>query len=204
MADDPTPNFSCLYFGFASNLSPRTLQQRCPGALYVGLAVLKQWKFIISDVGFGNIVAGSSDDIVYGNLYFLTKQHEDALDKSEEVPKWHRKLKLKLKMVVPNEASEGWKDGQEVEATCYIDTNHGSEGVISKEYLVWMRKAIADGMEFSKIPADYFERYMSKFLPENDEVGHEDKIVMIRTIEQEGYKHNLRHVPTWMLKGKDK
>lgn len=67
-----------------------------------------------------------------------------------------------------------------------------------------MRKAIVDGMYFSKIPADYFEQYMSKFLPEDDDVGHEDIITMIRTIEQEGYKHNLQHVPTRMLKGKDK
>ncbi|KPI34738.1 uncharacterized protein AB675_21 [Cyphellophora attinorum] len=192
---ETTPAFSCLYFGYASNLSPRTLQQRCPGSMYVGLAVLPGWKFIISSVGFGNIIRASDDDIVYGNLYFLTQQHEDALDKSEEVPHWHQKLTLDVRMV--SKDGSGWQSGQEAPATCYTDTKRTTEGVISKEYIIWMRKAIADGVE-SGVPADYFRKYVDKFLPEDGLVGKEEDIIMVRTIEHN--KEDLQFVPREMLK----
>lgn len=193
--------FSCLYFGFASNLSPRNLQQRCPGALHVGVGVLRGWKFIVSEVGFGNIVPGARHDMVYGNVAFLTRQHEEALDQSEEVPHWHQKRKLKIRMVIPNGREDGWQDGEEVEATCYIDVDHVSEGNISKEYIVWLRKAIADGLALG-IPSQYFEQYMSKFLPEDEGVGREDRIIMLRTIQQD--KEDLQNVPTWLLqRGKE-
>lgn len=196
-ADEPTPNFSCLYFGFASNLSSRSLQQRCPGSLYVGLGVLEGWKFIISELGFGNIVPGEKDDVVYGALYFLTPQHEAALDKSEEVPNWHRKFSKKVKMLRDGDGgADGWRNGREVDATCYIDTVRTSEGRMSKEYIVLMRKAIADGLHLG-VPADYFERYMSKFLPEGADVGQEEKLIMLRTVQHD--KNDLQYVPSWLL-----
>lgn len=189
-------DYSCLYFGFASNLSPRTLQQRCPGSLFVGLGVLHGWKFVISELGFGNIVPGAEDDQVYGSLSFLTAQHEAALDKTEEVPKWHQKQKLKVTMMPSGKPDDGWQAGQEVEATTYIDTKRKGEGVISKEYVIWMRKAVADGLTCG-VPQSYFDKYVMKFLPEDATVGHEDKIIMVRTSEMD--KEDLSHVPAEVL-----
>lgn len=198
-SDDGDLNqFTCLYFGFASNLSPRSIQQRCPGSLYVGLAVLKGWKFVISEVGFGNIVPGAADDEVWGTLSFLTAQHEAALDKSEEIDWWHQKQKVKVRRVTPLKDSadssgsqEG--DGDKVEATTYIDVKRTGEGVISKEYLVWMRKAIEDGLQIG-VPKSYVDKYMKKYLPENEDVGREEKIMMLRTIQFN--KEDLGYVPT--------
>jgi gamma-glutamylcyclotransferase len=189
--------FTCLYFGFASNLSPRTIQQRCPGSLYVGLGVLKGWRFLISSVGFGNIVRTSQNnafekeavdvDVVYGSLSFLTAQHEVALDKSEEVGVWHEKVKVKVSML-----DENGKEAREVEATTYVDVNHTTEGVISKEYLSWMRKAVADGLKIG-VPRSYFDKYVMQYLPEDENVGSEDKIMMLRTVQVD--KEDLKYVP---------
>ena len=188
LSEPDEKSFTCLYFGFASNLSPRTIQQRCPGSLYVGLATLTGWKFIISEVGFGNIVQTHNDeDVVYGSLSFLTGQHEEALDKSEEVPWWHEKMKLKVKML-----GEDGSEVREVEATTYVDVHHVTPGVISKEYLVWMRKAVADGLT-AGVPMSYFEEYVMKYLPEDESVGHEEKIMMVRTAQVD--KGDLRYVP---------
>lgn len=191
------PNmFSCLYFGFASNLSPRTLQQRCPGSLYVGLAVLKGWRFIISEVGFGNIVPGSEDDEVWGTLHFLTHQSEAALDQSEEVPSWHQKKKLKVTRLMHSRGEGEKAEGEEVEATTYVDVDRTTEGMISKEYVIWMRKAIEDGLKCG-VSQSYVDRYLTKFLPEDKDVGKEDQVMMIRTIQFD--KNNLSYVPKDLL-----
>ena len=178
-------NYTTLYFGYASNLSPRTLQQRCPGALYIGLALLRQYKFIISQLGFGNIIPSSpqDSDLVYGALFFLTAQHSSALDGSEEIPNWHIKRTVTVHML--------GEEGREVEATTYIDVNNQTPGVISKEYVMWMRKAIAEGLEMG-VPRGYFEKYMDGFLP-SGYVGREEKVVMVRTIKVD--KEDLRYVP---------
>ena len=185
-----TPNFSCLYFGYDSNISPLTLTQRCPGALHVGLAILPSYKFIINAVGFGTIVPFPSDH-VYGNLYFLTAQHEAALDASEEVPDWHQKISLEVEMVGGSDMA-----GRKVQATCYVDTIRKEEGVISKEYVIWLRKAIVDGTA-SGVPVEYFEKYFRKWLPEDESVGREEEILMVRTAKVD--REDLRFVPREML-----
>ena len=83
------------------------------------------------------------------------------------------------------------EEEREVEATTYIDINNQTPGVISREYVMWMRKAIADGLEIG-VPRGYFEKYMDGFLP-SGEVGREEKVVMVRTVKVD--KEDLRYVP---------
>lgn len=204
MADPTSQNaidsqFTCLYFGFASNLSPRTIKQRCPSALYVGLGVLPGWKFVVSELGFGNIVPGSDDDVVFGSLNFLNGRDEAALDQSEEVPSWHEKKTMKVMRLntQPNLNNIAAMEGDEVEITTYVDVQRVGTGVISKDYVVWLRKAIADGLKCG-IPDSYFEKYFNEFLPEDASVGKEDQIMMIRTVQMD--KHDTRHVPSDVLR----
>ena len=186
-------SFSSLYFGFASNLSPRTIQQRCPGSLYVGLALLHSWKYLITETGFGNIVATQNDDdVVYGSLSFLTAQHEAALDKSEEIPDWHIKTHLKVSML-----DDSLSESREIEVMTYIDIKHTTPGMISKEYLNWMRKAITDGRQLG-VPQGYFSKYFAPFLPEDESVGSEEKIMMVRTVKHD--REDLRYVPADVMK----
>lgn len=199
LTEDDEKQFTCVYFGFASNLSPRSLQQRCPGALYIGLARLQAWRFIISETGFGNIVPGKDDDVVYGSLHFLTRQHEAALDKSEEVPNWHQKKNIKVtRLAAKQEAGDiQLVDLDEIEVMTYIDFERTTEGHISKEYIFLMRKALADGIKCG-VPAEYFQKYLQKFLPEDDTVGLDEKVVMQRTIQVD--REDLKYVPRDILK----
>ena len=197
-----TPQYTTLYFGHSSNLSPRTLQQRCPGSLYIGLALLPGYKFIVSSLGFGNIVPSDDpNDQVYGTLSFLTAQHEQALDRSEEVPKWHAKVKVRVRRVTKfaEEGDDAAAETETVEATTYIDVNHttvSSGQQASKEYLVWLRKAIEDGTTIG-VPKAYFDKYFMQYLPEDEGVGREEKIMMVRTVQTD--REDLRFVPREML-----
>lgn len=202
-ATSPSSNeaqFTALYFGFASNLSPRSLQQRCPGSLYIGLARLTGWRFIITTLGFGNIVPGNADDEVYGSLHFLTAQHEAALDKSEEVPRWHIKRKFSVEAVPSVGDNVIFKGGEKLEVMTYVDIERTTPGHISKEYIFLMRKAVRDGQMIG-VPNAYFDKYWASFLPEDETGGGEEKVIMMRTVQMD--KEDLRYVPREMLKGEE-
>ncbi len=178
--DSPATRFSCLYFGYGSNLSPRTMKQRCPDSLFTGLAVVKGWKWIINDTGYANMIPGDEDDEVYGSLCFLSRRDELALDESEGVPWLYEKLPLKVSRVVRAEDGEGgWAiEKSEVEAVAYVDAQRKIEGKIEREYVVWVRKAIEDGLKCG-MPQAYADKYLAKYLPADG--GPDADIVMIRT-----------------------
>lgn len=114
---------SCVYFGYGSNLSPRTMKQRCPDSLFIGLAELKDWKWIINETGYANIIR-SPGDVVYGSLCFLSKRDEMALDESEGVPWLYEKRTLSVTRVLngPDRASDwGGAGSVEVPAIAYVD-----------------------------------------------------------------------------------
>ena len=199
---DPS-QFTCLYFGFASNLSPRTFQSRCPGSLYVGLSILRGYRFLISDIGFGNVVPSDSDkDVVYGALYFLTAGHVKAMDQAEmhatEDGTWHVKRTVRVQRLenVDGEARE--VEGGEVDATTYIDVHHTSPGTISKENLTFIRRAMDDGVECG-VPKSYFETVWKRYLPEDEGVGRQEEMTMVRTSGMDKEEVG-RYVPRDVLK----
>lgn len=180
--------YSCIYFGYGSNLSPRSMKQRCPDSLFVGLAVLPKWKWIINETGYANVIPGDDTDEVYGSLCFLSHRDEMALDQSEGVPWLYEKLHLKVKRVLtPEEAKEYGGEPPEVEAVCYVDTQRLSEGKIEKEYMVWISKAIEDGKR-CEMPASYAE-ILSKHLPKDFQ--HNQDIQMVRTLRLDDKSANL-------------
>jgi gamma-glutamylcyclotransferase len=196
-------SFTCLYFGFASNLSPRTLQSRCPGSLYVGLGRLRGYKFIISELGFGNIVrTGDEKDEVYGALYFLTGQHERAMDEAEMHVQgegtWHEKRKVKVQRLETTEGSEAVTEVGEVETTTYIDLHHTVPGTASKENLTFLRRAVDDGIKCG-VPRAYFEGSWRRFLPEDESAGRQEEMTMVRTLAMDKEEAG-RWVPRDVLK----
>jgi hypothetical protein len=70
MADLET-RFTTLYLGYSSNLSPFTMKQRCQDSLFVGIALLKDCKWIINTTSYASIIP-SPGDVVYSSLYFLS------------------------------------------------------------------------------------------------------------------------------------
>ncbi|KAI1623172.1 hypothetical protein EDD37DRAFT_610485 [Exophiala viscosa] len=162
-----TTGFSCVYFGYGSNLSPRTMKQRCPDSLFIGLAELKDWKCIINETGYANIIP-SPGDVVYGSLCFLSKRDEMALDESEDVPWLYEKQSLPVKRILSDaEKFSDWAEegGVEVQAMTYVDVQRKVAGNIEREYVVWIKKAAEDGMKCG-MPSSYVEKYIMPFLPE--------------------------------------
>lgn len=192
--DDPSlKEMSCVYFGYASNLSPRTMKQRCPGSLFISLATLTGWRWQINNTGYGNIVrTNEPTDIVYGSLCFLTRRDEMALDESEGVPWAYEKVNVKVKRVPMPGSGEEWKvdEGEEVAATTYVDFQRQEEGRIEKEYVVWIKKAIKDAVQCG-MPSAYAEQNIESYLPKvnNEEVGAlgNEEIMMVRTTQFSEY-----------------
>lgn len=178
--------YSCIYFGYASNLSPRTMKQRCPDSLFISLARITGWRWIINETGYANIIPGNPDDEVWGSLCFLSRRDEMALDESEGVPWLYEKMKLKVKRVPQDVAGAEWRTndaGEEIEATAYVDVQRLAEGKIEKEYVVWVRKAIEDA-KLCGMPESYAEKYIRKFLPAREDNDlPEQEIMMVRTLQ---------------------
>jgi gamma-glutamylcyclotransferase len=91
--------FTTLYLGYSSNLSPVTMKQRYPDSLFVGIALLKDYKWIINSTSYALIIP-SVRDVVYGSPYFLSGRDEKALDTSEGVPWLYVKPYLDVHRVV--------------------------------------------------------------------------------------------------------
>jgi gamma-glutamylcyclotransferase len=179
-SDSKMTDFSCVYFGYGSNLSARTMKQRCPDSLFIGLAELRDWKWIINETGYANIVP-SPGDVVYGSLCFLSKRDEMALDESEGVPWLYEKQTLPVKRVLGDaEKSSDWASSGDVQvpAIAYVDVQRTGLGKIEQEYVVWVKKAIEDGVA-AGMPQHYADKYLVPFLP-TEERKLQD-IVMVRT-----------------------
>ena len=184
--DAASKQFTCVYFGYGSNLSPRTMVQRCPDSLFIGLAKVKGWKWIINETGYANIVPGLEDDEVYGSLCFLSHRDEMALDESEGVPWMYEKKTLKvMKVSGPEHESDWGTEAIEVDATAYIDFQRTTEGRIDKEYVVWVRKAIEDGLKCG-MPQKYADTYLNKYLP--TQTAPQAETMMVRTMFSEEAK----------------
>jgi gamma-glutamylcyclotransferase len=173
-------DFSCVYFGYGSNLSPRTMKQRCPDSLFIGMAVLKDWKWIINETGYANIVP-SPGDVVYGSLCFLSRRDEMALDESEGVPWLYEKQTLMVKRVITDtEKASDWSTGGDIRVPtiAYVDVQRTAAGQMEREYVVWVKKAIEDGI-IAGMPSAYAQKYLVPFLPAEDRKAED--IVMVRT-----------------------
>lgn len=87
-----------LYFAYGSNLHLPQMAKRCPGSVFVGVAVLRGYRWQINERGVANVVAahehdrdpsrsgsGSGGSQVEGLLYWVTRQDEATLDRCEGV-----------------------------------------------------------------------------------------------------------------------
>lgn len=125
------------------------MQKRCPNHKIVGNGVLKHYRWIISSRGYANIVK-SPQSIVYGTVYEISESDERTLDQYEGVTSGSY-LK-KMHGIVINESL----------LTCivYVDPIE-EEGSPKAEYIVRINKGIED----AKLPCDYVQNSIRKFVP---------------------------------------
>lgn len=75
---------SPAYFAYGSNLSHKQMDERCPGAVFVGAGLVTGYRFLINKRGFATITP-DGDSAVYGGIYLLTDAHIASLDGHEGV-----------------------------------------------------------------------------------------------------------------------
>ncbi len=73
-----------LHFAYGSNMSRLLMQRRCPGALAIGTAALRGWRFIITVDGYGSIVP-QPGETVHGVLWQVTPRDLAAINAYESL-----------------------------------------------------------------------------------------------------------------------
>lgn len=138
-----------LYFAYGSNMHPRVMQARCPGARPLGTARLDGWRFLISKRGTASIwpAAGRA---VHGVLWKCNLAHIQALDAYEGV-RWGNYLRRRLMVV---------RRGGYVSAFVYTGNRH-MPGVGRSNYLL---SAVIPGARRFGLPENYIE-FLESWLP---------------------------------------
>lgn len=164
------------------------MRLRCPSSKYLGVARLGNYKWIINDRGYANVVETSSSnttnytnntissadhDHVYGLVYTLTPTDESLLDKNEGVPIAYQKEHLRTSFWSSDHGS--WVDvtkpaTAEMEMLVYIDRNRTSEDEPKKEYIYRMNRGIDDAVKMG-VPREYVDSVMRRFIPAEPDEG---------------------------------
>lgn len=174
------PTKTTIYFGYGSNLWLHQMSIRCPTSKYLGVARLNNFKWIINDRGYANVVqlpsttspSPSTDfsHVVFGLVYSLEPADEERLDRNEGVPHAYTKEDLECDFWEAEEG--GWVDTGRA-PTCsrkmlvYIDRKRVTEHGPKKEYVYRMNKGIEDAVAMG-VPKEYVQDVMRKFIPAED------------------------------------
>ena len=80
-----------LYFAYGSNMNPVRMAQRCPGAIPIGVGILRNYRLVerlYADIDFQEKAE------VHGVLYLISEQNLRSLDAREGYPKIYRRMWL--------------------------------------------------------------------------------------------------------------
>ncbi|RDB21100.1 Gamma-glutamylcyclotransferase [Hypsizygus marmoreus] len=152
-----------LYFAYGSNLWLQQMKLRCPGSKFVGIATLRDWKWIINTRGFANIVP-SDGDIVHGMIFELIPHDEDKLDRYEGVPRAYIKRTIPVEFIGDTGYGVNIEGTTFIDALVYIDEIRVADGVPKAEYIGRINMGILDALQ-SGIPRTYVDEYLRRFIP---------------------------------------
>ena len=125
------------------------MRERCPDHKLLGQGLLRAYRWIISSRGYATIVNAPSD-YVCGLVYSISQSDEDTLDEKEGV---HSGSYFKHTISVD-------LGGSITKCLVYIDPVE-ADGKPNSEYIKRINKGIAD----AKLPSDYVDQYIRKFIP---------------------------------------
>lgn len=186
------PTTQTTYFGFGSNLWLEQMHIRCPSSTYIGLARLNNYKWIINDRGYANVVElpssqktstspfnSSAEDystVVYGMVYTLTPTDEAQLDKNEGVPVAYTKelLECDFWSADPesplNPIDTTQPPSSSPKMLVYIDRQRVTPSKPRDEYVYRMNQGIRDALMVG-VPKRYVEQVMREHIPEDEREG---------------------------------
>ena len=184
------PNInSTVYFGYGSNLWRQQMEQRCPHSEFQGVARLNDYKWLINERGYANVVqipghggdsesplssaspkAKAYEGEVWGLVYTLQPSDEARLDRNEGVPIAYTKEWLVCDFW-PVEDGAGPANvsvkPQQVDMLVYINRGQVTPSAPKKEYIYRMNKGIDDAI-VEGVPEGYVEKVMRKFIPDSN------------------------------------
>jgi len=127
------------YFAYGSNMIVAAMRERCPGAQFIGVARLPNYRFRIVRSGYASLV-WEQGAAAYGVLWSITPRDERALDGYEEVAAGlYRRVFFKVERI---------DDGEWATALVYLASDQ-SPGRPGRGYLA----AILDAAHAHGLPA---------------------------------------------------
>ncbi|KAM0718725.1 hypothetical protein Q7P37_005796 [Cladosporium fusiforme] len=182
---------STIYFGYGSNLWRHQMDQRCPTSEYLGIARLNDYKWIINERGYANVVqmndtsslasdnhhsagannAESHKDEVWGLVYTLQANDEQRLDRNEGVPIAYTKEFLGCDFWAVENGSGPANvsaEPERVEMLVYINREMIGPSDPKQEYIYRMNMGIRDAVK-EGVPKGYVRDVMRKFIPEGED-----------------------------------
>ncbi len=132
------------YFAYGANMNYKTFLERCAGAKFVDVGILRGYRFIINARGVASLVSDVTHN-VYGIIWRITQEHEAMLDLYEGVAaNYYHKQTLHIE-----EMQEG---GNTLSALVYVATDNDIGILIKPYYLDIVRSA-----RYYRFPKDYLE-----------------------------------------------
>ena len=133
-----------LYFAYGSNMNPIRMAQRCPGAITLGVGVLRNYRLaerLYADIDFQE---GAE---VHGVLYLISEQNLRSLDAREGYPKVYRRMWLDVEF-----------EGETYLAVTYEMTIMTKIARRGRKYPEEYRKLCSGGARFHKIKNQFTTR----------------------------------------------
>jgi gamma-glutamylcyclotransferase len=179
MANATTPT---IYFGYGSNLWHKQMLMRCPTSEYLGVARLDNYRWMINDRGYANVVQIKSPssaepnyaNVVYGLVYSLQPSDESRLDDNEGVPVAYTKEDLPVSFWPKENEHEPvdlHKPAKKQDMLVYISRKHVTDSKPKHEYIFRMNQGINDALK-EGVPKEYVQEVMRKFIPPE----HDDRL----------------------------
>jgi gamma-glutamylcyclotransferase len=200
---------STVYFGYGSNLWRHQMEQRCPHSEFQGVARLNDYKWLINERGYANVVqiphhkADSSlsshvqsipapkvyEDEVWGLVYTLQPTDEERLDLNEGVPFAYTKETLECDFWPVDDEDESGPANvtarpRKVDMLVYINRFQVEPSKPKEEYVYRMNMGIKDAIK-EGVPRKYVEKVMRKFIPESTESGDLESLARKQAVEFE-------------------
>jgi len=127
------------YFAYASNLSKKQMQSRCPDSRPLFTAVLPNYKLVF--VGWSRQWRGGTASIkavrgerVRGAIYEISDLCLRRLDKFEGCPQENNRIQVTV----------FGEDDEPIEAVTYVKTGRQEDSAPSKEYLAEIQQGLKD------------------------------------------------------------
>ncbi|KAF2404449.1 hypothetical protein EJ06DRAFT_487213 [Trichodelitschia bisporula] len=195
LTPSPTHADRTLYFAYATNLWSKQITQRCPSAQIIGVARLRHFQFQICARGYANIVESppapyspqttswlgplsngdlrDDTDRVFGIVYSLSAEDEEALDAFGDVPATYGKEWVSVELWARKEEDKApievaKRKAKKARVMAYIDRGCTEVGDASGAYRYKVNRGVEDLLGMARL-TEYIDECIRPFVAPIDE-----------------------------------